>query len=182
MLVENQPYIHYNKGSLVMYALREYIGEEALNRALSKYIEAVGFQKPPFTNSVEFVEYIRAETPEKYAYLIEDLFETITLYDNRMLSATATEEGGKWTVEAKVMSKKYRASADGEETEVPLNDWIEIGVLNEEGEFLYREKHLLKDEETTLTLTVDEKPTHAGIDPIVMLVDRNPDDNTRKVE
>ena len=30
--VENQPYIHYNKGSLVFYRLRDEIGEEALNR------------------------------------------------------------------------------------------------------------------------------------------------------
>lgn len=182
MLVENQPYIHYNKGSLVMYALREYIGEEALNRALAKYIKAVGFQRPPFTNSIEFVDFIRAETPEKYAYLIEDLFETITLYDNRMLSAKATENGGKWDVELEVMSKKYRASESGEETEAELDDWIEIGLLDDEGEFLYREKHQLSDEKTTLTVTVDAKPAKAGIDPIVMLVDRNPDDNVRSVE
>ncbi len=182
MLVENQPYIHYNKGSLVMYALREYIGEEALNRALAKYVKAVGFQRPPFTNSIEFVEFIRAETPEKYAYLIEDLFETITLYDNRMLSAKATENGGKWEVEVEVMSKKFRASESGEETEVELDDWIEIGLLDDDGEFLYREKHQLSDEKTTLTVTVDAKPAKAGIDPIVMLVDRNPDDNVKSVE
>lgn len=182
MLVENQPYIHYNKGSLVMYALREYIGEEALNRALSKYVEAVGFQRPPFTNSIEFIAFIRAETPEKYAYLIEDLFETITLYDNRMLSAKATESGDKWDVELEVMSKKFRASESGEETEVGLDDWIEIGLLDEDGEFLYREKHLLSEEKTTLTVTVDTKPAKAGIDPIVMLVDRNPDDNVKSVE
>ncbi len=182
MLVENQPYIHYNKGSLVMYALREYIGEEALNRALAKYVKAVGFQRPPFTNSIEFVDFIRAETPEKYAYLIEDLFETITLYDNRMLSAKATENGGKWEVEVEVMSKKFRASESGEETEVELDDWIEIGLLDDDGEFLYREKHQLSDEKTTLTVTVDAKPAKAGIDPIVMLVDRNPDDNVKSVE
>lgn len=182
MLVENQPYIHYNKGSLVMYALREYIGEEALNRALAGYIKKVGFQRAPFTNSIEFVEAIRAETPEKYAYLIEDLFETITLYDNRMTSAKATEEGGRWTVELEVMSKKFRASESGQETEIEINDWIEVGLMDEDGEFLYREKHQLSEETTTLSLTVDEKPAKAGIDPIVMLVDRNPDDNVKKVE
>jgi len=182
MLVENQPYIHYNKGSLVMYALREYIGEEALNRALAKYIEAVGFQRPPFTNSIEFVEFIRAETPEKYAYLIEDLFETITLYDNRMTSVSATENGGKWDVELEVFSKKFRASESGQETEVELDDWIEIGLLDENGEFLYREKHALNREKTTINLSVDQKPYEAGIDPIVMLIDRNPDDNFKKLD
>lgn len=182
MLVENQQYIHYNKGSLVMYTLREYIGEEALNRALAGYIKKVGFQRAPFTNSVEFVEAIRAETPEKYAYLIEDLFETITLYDNRMVSAKATEEGGAWTVELEMMSKKFRASESGQETEIEVNDWIEVGLMDEDGEFLYREKHQLSEETTTLSITVDEKPAKAGIDPIVMLVDRNPDDNVKTVE
>ncbi len=28
---EGQPYIHYSKGGLIMYALRDYIGEEKLN-------------------------------------------------------------------------------------------------------------------------------------------------------
>ena len=27
-LVENQPYIHYRKGSVVMYALKDYLGED----------------------------------------------------------------------------------------------------------------------------------------------------------
>ncbi len=182
MLVENQPYIHYAKGSVVMYALREYLGEEALNRALAAYIAKVGFQKPPYTTSIEFVEAIRAQTPPKYAYLIEDLFETITLYDNRALEAKATANGDRWDVELKLMSTKFRASQSGQETEIPLDDWIEVGVLDEDGEFLYREKHQLSAAETTITVTVDGKPYEAGIDPIVMLVDRNPDDNVRKVE
>lgn len=31
MLVENQPYIHYNKGGMVFFALQDYIGEDKLN-------------------------------------------------------------------------------------------------------------------------------------------------------
>ncbi|MEM6295266.1 MAG: ABC transporter permease subunit [Myxococcota bacterium] len=182
MLVENQPYIHYRKGSLVMYTLREYLGEDVVNEALSKYIEQVGFQKPPFTNSVEFVDAIRSVTPPKYAYLIEDLFETITLYDNRVLEAKATKSGDGWAVELKVHSTKFRASEAGQETEIPLNDWIEIGVQDEDGAFLYREKHQLDAKETALTIQVPGKPAKAGIDPIVMLIDRNADDNVKTVD
>jgi aminopeptidase N len=39
MRVENQGYIHYRKGSLVMYALKDYLGEEAVNRALRELIK-----------------------------------------------------------------------------------------------------------------------------------------------
>jgi ABC-2 type transport system permease protein len=83
MLVGNQSYIYYAKGSLVMYALREYIGEETFNTALRKYIKATAFQGPPYTNSIEFLSYVRDAVPEAYQYLIEDMFETITLYDKR---------------------------------------------------------------------------------------------------
>nr|MCH9683746.1 ABC transporter permease subunit [Deltaproteobacteria bacterium] len=102
-LVENQQYIHYNKGSLVMYALREVMGEDVLNGVLAQYIADVGFQAPPFTTSLELVERLRAAIPAKFAYLIEDLLETITLYDNRALEATATPlAGDRWRVDLKL--------------------------------------------------------------------------------
>ena len=182
MYVENQQYIHYAKGSLVMYTLREYLGEDVLNAALAKYIKAVAYQAPPYTTSLEFVEILREATPKKYAYLIEDLFETITLYDNRAETAVATKTDGGWDVELTVKSTKFRADESGAEESIPLHDWVELGVLDADGNFLYREKHLLDAEVLTVTLSVDEEPARAGVDPTVMLVDRNPDDNTVAVE
>ncbi len=180
--VENQPYIHYNKGSLVMYALREYLGEDVLNRALASYVERVAFQDPPYTTSLELVEAIREVTSPKYAYLIEDLFETITLYDNRAISADAKQlDDGRWQVDLVVHSRKFRADEKGAETEVELADYIEIGVLDEEDGVLYRQQHRLVAEETPITVVVDGKPARAGIDPMTLLVDRDPDDNLRTV-
>ena len=37
-LVEDQPYVFYRKGSLVLYALKDYLGESVLNGALRRYI------------------------------------------------------------------------------------------------------------------------------------------------
>ncbi|HEU4497230.1 MAG TPA: M1 family aminopeptidase, partial [Flavobacterium sp.] len=64
MFNENQMYIHYNKGSLVLYALSDYIGEKNMNNALKKYIQKVAFQEAPYTNSVEFVSYLNEATPD----------------------------------------------------------------------------------------------------------------------
>jgi len=52
MFNENQQYIHYKKGSLVLYALSDYIGEKNMNNALKKYIEKVAYQEAPYTNSI----------------------------------------------------------------------------------------------------------------------------------
>ena len=63
MRVENQAYIHYSKGSLIFYRLREEIGEEALNRALANFIRDKAFQQPPYTTTLEMLDYdaFRAE-------------------------------------------------------------------------------------------------------------------------
>ena len=184
--VENQPYIHYNKGSLVMYTLREYLGEEVLNAALASYIRKVGFQQPPYTISTDLVQELRAVTPERYAYLIEDLFETITIYDNRTTDVSVTERpDGKFDVTMQIQTRKYRADERGAETAVDLDDWIPIGVLGEDeaGERvpLYEELHHLTGDSSEITVTVDRRPKRAGVDPRVLLIDRNPDDNIVRV-
>ncbi|MBN4080921.1 hypothetical protein JYT44_01015 [Caldithrix abyssi] len=179
---EDQPYIHYRKGSLVMYALRDYIGEEKLNGALKRYIKKVAYQQAPFTTSLEFLSYIREVTPDSLNYIIEDWFENITLYDNRASDIVYSEtENGKYKVELNIKSRKMRADGLGQETEIALADWIEIGVLGEDGKELYLQKHKLTKKETHIEVIVDELPIEAGIDPYNKLIDRNPNDNVTRV-
>ena len=189
MLVENQPYIHYHKGSLVMYALRDCIGEEAFNAALGRFVKATAYQDPPYTNSLEFLDYIREVIPENMQYLIEDMFETITLYDNRAERATVTRtDDGKYEVRLAYQSRKMRADGLGVETEIDHRDSIEIGVFGEERiegkkteTTLYLEKHRLGAGKSEIEIIVDEKPVRAGIDPRNLLIDRVPGDNVRQV-
>src|SRR5204863_8834552 len=84
---ENQPYIHYRKGSIAMYALQDAIGEDNVNRALAAYIRKVAYQEPPYTTSRELLAEIRAVTPPELQYFIVDLFETITLWEIRAVPA-----------------------------------------------------------------------------------------------
>jgi aminopeptidase N len=133
VLVENQGYIHYRKGSLVMYALRDYIGEERVNRALAKFLDDHAFSGPPYTTATELVKYFRAEAPPEYQEVITDLFERITLYDLKTNEATVTKRpDGKYSVKLTVASIKLRSDDKGEEKPVPINDWIDIGVFAED--------------------------------------------------
>ena len=127
LLVENQGYIHYRKGSLVMYALRDYVGEEALNAALARYVAAVGFQEPPYTYAREFLSFVREVVPPEYESVIEDLFETITLYDNRTgggdLRATArrdlSRQAGGGSAEVPRRRARRRARGAGRRLDRP---------------------------------------------------------------
>lgn len=182
----NQPYIHYYKGSLTLYALRDYIGEERLNEAIGDYVERVKFRGPPYPASPEFVSVLRGATPDEYAYLIEDMFESITLYDNRCREARCEEtDDGRYRVTLSFTSRKVRADGSGVETEVPHSDWIEVGLFGgeEDGEEppIYLGKHRLESGENEIELLVDERPVRGGIDPRHLLIDRVPTDNVRRI-
>ncbi len=175
---ENQPYIHYRKGSIAMYALQDAIGEDNVNRALASYINKVAYQEPPYTTSRELLAELRAVTPPEFQYFITDLFETITLWENRAVSATYRDKGnGRYDVTVKVAAKKLRADEEGKQTEIPMDDLVDIGVLGADDAPLYLKKHRIKTGETTLTVEVIGKPLKAGIDPVIKLIDRRPDDN-----
>lgn len=188
MLCENQPYIHYNKGSVIMYSLRDYLGEDVLNNALRQYIARTAFQEPPYTNAIEFVNYIRAATPDSLQYIIKDMFETITIYENYVkdLSYTKTSNG-KYKVKLTVYSAKFRSDSIGKQQKVPVADYIDVGVFadqNIKGKHTEKELALqrikMDKPEKTFEFVVNEKPFSAGIDPYCKLIDRTPDNNTWK--
>jgi len=179
----NQGYIHYGKGAVVMYAMQDYIGEDNVNKGLADLVKQFGFKGPPYPTSLDLIACLKKYTPPEYQYLYEDLWENITLYDNRARAATYAQlPGGKYQVDLVVEAKKSRADARGQDHPVPLHDWIDIGVLDSTGGYLYLQKHKIEQERTELTLTVDKPPAQAGIDPLNKLIDRNPEDNVMKVE
>lgn len=203
---ENQQYIHYNKGSLVLYALSDYLGESVFNNAMSQYIDSVAFQEPPYTTSLEYLSFVKAVTPDSLTYLVEDMLENITLYNNRVKKATYKElENGKYEVNLEALVSKYRADEKGERIftdanrdslsykvegrrkpliSLPLNDWIEVGVFIEkeiDGEMtevpLYLKKQKFDQINNQMKIVVDEKPTSVGIDPYYKLIDVVSNDN-----
>ena len=190
LLVENQGYIHYSKGSVILYALRDYIGEDALNRALAKYLSMYKFQQQPYTNSLEFMNVLAAEVPKDKQGLLDDMFRNITLFENHAEKAVCSRRpDGKYSVSLKAKAKKLRASGKGVETEVAIGDDIDIGVFGEtkkngktEQTVLYMQKHKITAHDVDVEVVVDSKPVRAGIDPYNKLVDRNSDDNVIDVE
>ena len=180
--VEAQGYVYYNKASLVMYALQDYLGEDVVNRVLQKLIHDHAYEGEPHLLSKDLVQAFREAAPEKYQRLIGDMFEKIVLYQNRALSATVTRQGGKYDVRLKVSCKKMEADPSGLEKEVPLDEWIDVGVLDAGGQPLALEKKHIDRAEMEFSFVVDKEPARAGIDPLVKLIDRKWEDNTVAVE
>ncbi len=183
-----QGYIHYRKASVVLYDFRETIGEDKMNAALRQLIAQHAYIAPPYPTSWALVNGLGEQTPPEDQYLIKDLLEEITLFSNRTLDATARKRpDGKYDVTVNVEAHKFRADPKGNETEVPLDDWIEIGAFakpdkgRKYGRTLYRDRIHMTQAHGTYTFTVSELPDKAGVDPFNLLIDRIPDDNVKSV-
>ncbi|HAT30048.1 MAG TPA: hypothetical protein DCW29_04115 [Janthinobacterium sp.] len=180
---ENQPYIHYHKGSLAMYQLQDVLGEDKINGVLRELLARHAHAGAPYPSVTVLIDALRKITPAPQAYLIDDLFNAIVLYENHAVSASAHKRAdGKYEVSLSVHASKVRAGELGEEKEVPLKDWIDIGIDDKDGNSLLRERRLIDKKDRSFTLLVSGKPARAGIDPDNKLIDRKPDDNMMAVE
>jgi len=186
--VENQPYIHYRKGSLVFYALQDYLGEGKLNAMLKQFLLDKGFQQPPYTTSQEFMDALAKAAGPQWQGLLDDFFWKITLFDNRITEASAKKlPDGKYEVTLKLHTGKVQFDGKGKESESSTDIPIAVGVFGappgggRDGKPLYLAKRQLKDGDSTVVVTVDEKPVTAGIDPYNELIDKVSTDNRRGV-
>lgn len=188
--VENQGYIHYRKGALVMYALKDIVSEEIVNRALQKLISEFGFKNAPYPSSTDFIRLLRAEAGPQHDQLITDLFEKITLYDMKATDAKAKKRAdGKYDVTFTVEGKKLYADGKGKETEAALDESFDVGAFTEEPgkkgykreSVLLMERRPMKTGKQTVTLVTDKQPKFVGVDPFNKRIDRNSNDNLVKV-
>ncbi|MGC1629389.1 MAG: M1 family aminopeptidase, partial [Candidatus Acidiferrales bacterium] len=181
VLVQREGYVWYNKGALVMYALADYIGEDQLNTGLRNFLMQNRYAAGPYPDTRGFVAALRAVTPPDLQYTITDMFENIVLFDDKAVSATyAPTADGKYKVTLTVSTQKRKADGSGNESPMPINDLIDVGVFSGTKEHLkplYLAKQHFAQDSSTIEITVDELPTFAGIDPYNKLIDRNPEDN-----
>ena len=187
MKSEHQGYIHYQKASVILYYLKEMIGEQKVNEALKGLIDTFGYKEPPYPSSIAAIDAFRNVTPDSLQYLIKDLFENITLFSNRVLDPTYKKDGDQYIVTFKTSSEKFYSDSLGNETVTPISDYIDIAVFAKPetkksmGKPLVYQRQKINQKENTFTFTVKEKPYQVGIDPYNYLVDRIPSDNVKKV-
>jgi ABC-type transport system involved in multi-copper enzyme maturation permease subunit len=189
--VENQQYIHYRKGAVIMYALKDYLGEDVVNRSLSRLIDLRGFSSDPYAISTDLLKILKEEAKPEQTGLIEDFLEKITIYDIKVTNGTVRElDDGRFAVLIDVDLSKIYADAEGNETEAEFDISVDVGIFNKspaEGDFssdnvIYMSKHSVSGAEAVIEVIVDERPTFVGVDPYNKLIDRDSNDNLIEVE
>ena len=150
--------------------------------ALRHLLEKNRSATPPLPTSLDLYRELQAVTPDAYQSLLHDLFEQNTFWEFETTRSSARQTAaGTWQVTLDVRTRKVVVDEAGVETEVPMDDWIEIGVFGE-GE-PYVEKQRIRSGPQTITVTVPRKPARAGIDPRHLLTDfGDTDPNIKEVK
>jgi ABC-2 type transport system permease protein len=185
--VENQGYIHYRKGSVVLYLLQDRLGEDRVNAMLAGLFQRYRFSGPPYMSPQVLADGFKslARTPEE-RQLVSDLLERITVFDLKASTATTRRlADGRWETRLTVDAAKLYADGKGVETPAKLADSIDVGLFTArpgQGAFsasnvLLMTRLPIKSGKQTLVLISKARPVVAGIDPYAKYVDRNADDN-----
>lgn len=190
--VQSQKYTYYHKGALNLYAFQDYISEDRLNLALQRFIRdwnCFEETRPTerYATTLDLLDYFREVTPDSLQYVIADLFETVTLYENKCLEGSFEKQAAdRYQVELTVEAAKYRVDSLGVENPIAIDDWMDIGVygVTTDGRdtLLYLQPHKIVDNITSITILLDQAPTRAGIDPLLKLIDKEGEDNVRIVK
>ena len=192
--VENQGYVHYNKGSVVLYCLRDFVGEDSLNRAFKALVDTFAYADAPYPTALDMYRELENVVPDSLEYLLVDGFKRITLYNNRVEEATARMlPDSTYEVKLKLVCEKNHADTLGRETAAEMNDWLDVDILrypafgrkadkSKNDIPLLHRRLRLRTGVNEFTFIVEAKPMQAVIDRDNLFFDRVMQDNLKKVE
>ena len=179
------PWANYRKGPYAMHALSEYVGEARVNGALGALVEK---KASTLATTLDMYRELQLVTPDSLKPLLHDLFEVNTFWTFDTEKAEAVQmTNGNWQVTFEVEAHKVVADSVGRETELPVNEMIEIGVFAAAapgevlGQPIYVRKHRIRSGTQTITIVVPQKPARGGIDPYNLL-DWEEGDNIEGIE
>lgn len=180
---ENQGYLNYKKGMMAVAAIQHFIGEDSLNISLKRLLRDHKYANGPYTVSTDYFPYIKAVTPDSLQYLVVDLLEKMVLYDNKVEKAVTKKlADGFYETTIDFKAKKLSADELGTEKEIALNDYLDIGVVDKEGNPLKIKRVHVDKSENTIKIVSKVKPVKAGIDPEIFLIDKKLEDNLKEVK
>jgi hypothetical protein len=185
------PYLAYKRGPLAMYALSEYVGSDRVNSAIRTLVEKSNAVDAAPVTTLDLYRELKAVTPDSLQNLLYDFFEVNTLWQFETKTVKAVEiKPGTWQVTLDVHARKFVYDSAGVETDVPVNEFVPVGVFTERvpghdelSSPLYLQKHRIRSGDQTIMVTVSGKPLLAGIDPHHLLdwEEKEDDDNIEEV-
>ncbi|MEM8983386.1 MAG: M1 family aminopeptidase, partial [Pseudomonadota bacterium] len=189
MRTENKPYIHYQKGGLVMWALQDLYGTDRFHAALRSLLAEFRYRDDRHATTLDLLARLRSGANDKELAFLRDSFARITLYDFRIESANGRQRAdGRYQVDVTLSGEKSDVAGDGSSTTIALNERIDVALLAEHPDapltadgVVSVESQRLTSGQQVLRLISERRPTYIAVDPFLKRIDRTLDDNTMAI-
>lgn len=189
MRTDNKPYIHYQKGGLVLYGLQELMGVDALHGALRELLTK--FSKPGsrYATTRDLLDRLNVYSDEAAQQYIHQAFERITLYDLSVTSAMGQKlPTGKYQIDLTLRANKIDATHGDSPSPMPMDEDIDVALLKvhpdaplTSDDVVQVSSHRFHQQEFDLTLLSDHQVAYVTVDPFLKRIDRDTEDNTLAV-
>jgi ABC-2 type transport system permease protein len=176
--VSQNAHQHYSKGLVAMYQLSGLIGEKSVNTALSRFLTKYAYPGPvPISTNLLDEFYLVSDTAVHER--ISELFEQIVLHDIKLTQSSIAKKGNQYEATVDISAKKFTEDGKGNQIAKPFNDFLEVAFY-----FANDKKQLLKvavKDSLKITMPFSEKPVRVVLDPDTYFIDRNTEDNRKKM-
>ncbi|PWV56933.1 M1 family aminopeptidase [Chitinophaga sp. S165] len=176
-----QAFVHYQKGSLAMYALKEALGTQRINEALRRLLDK---HASPGTRATadDLINALSQGASQTEVKLIKDWLERVITYSLKVeVMSSKRLSNGQYDLQLKVQIAK---TDDEHNRPIPVDDEIDIAVSDrntEDGNWLnkplYLHKHHFTQATTILNITLNKPPKMVAVDPYAYLPDADQSDN-----
>jgi ABC-2 type transport system permease protein len=186
-LCQHQQYLAYSKGAIVMSAIKDLIGETALNSTLKNLVTK--YHHSPMVTTLDLLEELYVAAPTKHHELIDDWMKRVITYELGITNASYRRKNNDtYEITYSIDAQRYETNDAGKEVEIGMDEVIKIGVftrdpkeINNEDDILYLKSHLINKKEMEFKIIVDEIPSYISIDPFFTRLDRNALNNIKLV-
>ncbi|HYH80532.1 MAG TPA: M1 family aminopeptidase [Longimicrobium sp.] len=186
--VTNWDFVYYAKGTIVMDALRDLIGEDAVDRALRRLLREHGPASRPAT-VLDLMAALRAESAPQHHALMDEWIREVTFYELRVESASARQLGdGRWRVTARIRGGKTIHPGGRMEAAkaIPLDEMLDVAVyarhpISTGDQPLHAVKQRLRTGVNEVTFEVRGRPAFISVDAFERRIEVERADNVREV-
>ncbi|MCF6404957.1 hypothetical protein L3C95_18800 [Chitinophaga filiformis] len=181
-----QAFVHYQKGSLAMYALKETLGEERLNKALHRLLDRHTYPGLKATAD-DLLHELYQEASERKIKHIKDWLERVIVYSLKVETVSCKQlPNGQYKLQLNVSIDKtdrnnHQSLPPDEEIDIAVFD-VPSAELNGQSTPIYLAKHHFSQSTNSLVLVVNNPPETVAIDPYCYLPDADQSDNLTAIE
>lgn len=179
-----QPFVHYQKGGLAIFRLKEILGEAHLARALHELVKQHGYpsQKP---SPADLIGALKRGTNAAQAQLIDVLFKKVIVFDNDIkIRSTKPLPHNSQLLTLEINVRKTDETS-GKPVPLEPRDDIDIAVFDQEltsgsapaKPAVYLKRHHFSKGRSVISMVVPRGPVTVMLDPLSCMLDVNDHNN-----